>query len=147
MTPLYGEIFNVESSCHSMPIRGTMGSAAFDCYAAETLCIYHEKEARIALGFSLHLPEGWHALLLSRSSTMKKFGITMANSVGLVDSDYREQVFATVYRPFPGMTRIKAGDRICQVMIKTDTGGLYLAKDKAPLFVDRSGGFGSTGYL
>lgn len=73
----------------------------------------------IPLGVAMKLPEGFEAHVLPRSSTFKTFGITMANSTGIIDCSYcgnlDEWKFGAIaWRD----TTIKEGDRICQFRIQ-----------------------------
>ena len=59
-----------------------------DLYAAKDITINEMDEAMIPLGVAMELPEGFRANLLPRSSTFKKWGIIVTNSVGMIDHSY-----------------------------------------------------------
>lgn len=83
-----------------LPMRGTPKSGAFDVYAAEDVTVQAGRVAIVPLGFSIALPAGYDLKILSRSGNPKKRGLFIANSVGLVDEDYRDEVGVLVeYRP------------------------------------------------
>ena len=61
----------------------------YDLRAAETVELFEGESTLIPLGVSINLPDGYYATLLPRSSTFKKYGIIVANSMGIIDSEYR----------------------------------------------------------
>lgn len=112
----------------------------------------------IPLGVAMKLPEGFEAVVLPRSSTFKNFGITLANSKGIIDNSYSgnhdEWMFhAIAFKD----TIIHEGDRICQFRIQLSQKATFWQKIKW-LFSDgikivevynldeeNRGGIGSTG--
>lgn len=116
-----------------------------DLRAAETVTLFPGDCRMIPLGVGMILPDGYEAHVLPRSSTPVKFGIIMANSMGIIDNSYSgdndEWKFPAVALK---ATTIHKGDRIAQFRI---------VKNQPPIdFVvtqhlhDTSrGGFGSTG--
>ena len=100
---------------------------------------------RISLGVSMELPEGYEAHVVPRSSTFERYGIIMANEVGIIDNSFcgPEDIWQ-----FPALamrdTRIEKGDRICQFRIMPAMGDVSIVTvDK--LGGTNRGGFGSTG--
>jgi dUTP pyrophosphatase len=99
----------------------------------------------ISLGISMKLPEGYEAHVLPRSSTFKKWGILMVNSMGIIDESYcgENDIWG-----FPALamrdTTIFKGDRICQFRIIPKMGELKFKEVQHMEGADR-GGFGSTG--
>lgn len=112
----------------------------------------------IPLGVAIKLPEGFEAVVLPRSSTFKRFGITMTNNQGVIDSSYcgdnDEWKFpAVAFRD----TEINAGNRICQFKIQLSqkasmwqklkwllSSGVKIVEVES-LDNNNRGGFGSTG--
>ncbi len=83
-----------------LPIKGTAKAAAYDVFAAKDVTVEAGRVAIVPLGFSIALPEGYDLKILSRSGNPKNRGLFIANSVGLVDEDYRDEVGVLVeYRP------------------------------------------------
>ena len=66
----------------------TKGSVGFDLLAVTDVELQKNKYIQIPLGIVVKLPEGYYAEIMPRSSTFKKYGLIMANSVGIVDCDY-----------------------------------------------------------
>lgn len=73
-----------------LPKRATSMSAAYDFYAPETTPLKVGKAKNIPTGISAVFPAGWALLLLPRSGHGFKYGMSLANSLGLVDADYSQ---------------------------------------------------------
>lgn len=116
-----------------------------DLRAAETVEIKKGDIALIPLGVGMILPDGYEAHVLPRSSTPNKFGIMMANSMGIIDNSYSGD--ADEWK-FPAMairdTVIKKGDRIAQFRIMKNQQSIKFEIVKR-LREKNRGGFGSTG--
>lgn len=116
-----------------------------DMYASETVTMNPGDFHIIPLGVSMKLPDGYEAHLAPRSSTFKKWGILMVNSVGVVDNSYCGEgdvwgFAALAVRP----TTIHKGDRIAQFRILKKMGSVDFFEVDHMTDNDR-GGFGSTG--
>jgi dUTP pyrophosphatase len=97
-----------------------------DLRAAETVRINPGEYKAIPLGVAMELPRGYEALVAPRSSLFKRYGVMLANSIGIIDESYKGDgdewhflAYATTY------TTIPKGERICQFRIKNDNGYLY----------------------
>lgn len=125
-----------------------------DVYAAKDITINEMDEAKIPLGIAMELPDGFRANLLPRSSTFKKWGIIVTNSMGVIDNSYCGDndewslpVFCLKGRDFINgkkCTVIHKGDKIAQfeivpIMPKVEFNVVDHLENE-----DR-GGFGSTG--
>ena len=99
----------------------------------------------INLGVIMKLPDGYEGHLAPRSSTFKKYGLIMVNSVGVVDNSFCGP--EDVWR-FPALamrdTKIYKGDRICQFRIMK-TQPKIIFKEVNEIDGESRGGFGSTG--
>jgi dUTP pyrophosphatase len=113
------------------------------------------------LGIALEIPEGFVGLIFPRSS-IRKTGLQLSNSVGVVDSGYRGELQATFNKLFGGEamydemkvnsashTNIndwyKVGDRVCQIMIIPHPTVDLIEVDELSETLRGEGGFGSTG--
>lgn len=140
-----------------MPSKGSEGAAAFDCYA-RTYTEVGNKAVLVPLGFAMEIPEGYHAEIIPRSSIGLKTPLRAPHSIGIIDSDYRGEVCAEyecigeprvaliggVYLA-PQQYEIKAGDRICQMIIKKNEDVELVVADELSETERGTGGFGSTG--
>lgn len=116
-----------------------------DLRAAEDCRLTCGEYKLISLGISMKLPKGYEAHVLPRSSTPSKFGITLANSQGIIDNSYSGD--NDVWH-FPAIaiedTIIHKGDRICQFRIVKKMPKVKLVEVDRLGGKDR-GGIGSTG--
>ena len=119
--------------------------AMFDLAASEDVKLREEEVKVIPLGIRMKLPEGYFGLVVPRSSTCMKYGILMANSVGVIEPDYcgDNDVWGFVAYAVRD-TAIAKGTRIAQFMPVPMFGDLYFDVVDSMPYTDR-GGYGSTG--
>lgn len=130
-----------------LPEYETSGSAGMDLRAAnkEPVTIEPGKRALIPTGLRMALPQGYEAQIRPRSGLAYKHGITMLNTPGTIDSDYRGEIKVLAVNLGEESFDIHYGERIAQMVIApvqqveiTETGML-------PDTARGEGGFGSTG--
>lgn len=100
-----------------LPRYQTAGAAGMDVRAAQEYLLQPGETALIATGFSMAVPYGFEAQLRPRSGLALKHGITLLNSPGTVDSDYRGEVKVILTNLGKEAFPIKRGDRIAQMVI------------------------------
>lgn len=130
-----------------VPQYATEGSVGLDCYCREDVDIAPGSTALIPLNVIMLAPETTFIALLPRSSTLKKTGLILGNSVGVIDRDYageNDEIKALVYNVTNQTIGIKRGDRYFQLVVINCEKPKLIELDHAPLQSDR-GGFGSTG--
>jgi len=137
----------LKSSRFPIPEKATSGSAAYDLRAnlGSTLELKPNERKTIGTGIYLELPENTFALVLPRSGLSTKFGITLSNSVGLIDSDYRGELLISLVNQGDTVARIEDGTRIAQMLILTQAPTELISVQSVEDTVRGSGGFGSTG--
>lgn len=128
--------------------RATDGSAAYDVITPVNLVLTRESQL-VDLGFATAIPKSKAAILLPRSGLGAKHGMALANTVGLIDSDFRDNWMAKLWlNESCGKTEltIPAGERLCQfVLIDHTASPLNQVAAREELGVtDRKGGFGSS---
>jgi dUTP pyrophosphatase len=130
----------------------TGGSAGLDvraCLSEENIMIFPGDTKLVPLGFAIHLKDSnYAAFLLPRSGLGHKSGIVLGNLVGLIDSDYQGQVYASVWnRNQPGNDPfiIHAGDRIAQLVIVPVIRPELVIVEGFQATERSTNGFGSTG--
>ena len=116
-----------------------------DLRAAEDVTMKKGDYKMISLGVAMELPRGYEALIAPRSSTFKKYGIIIANSIGIVDESYKGdndewRLLAIALRD----TEIKKNERICQFRIIKHQPEIELCEVEMLGNPDRDG-IGSTG--
>ena len=120
--------------------------ACADLYAADDMTLpAHTFSNMIRTGVHIALPEGWMAMIFPRSSIGAKTQNRLSNSVGIIDSEYRGQLGVLYDNLSDSDYKIKAGDRVAQMLVmpsykfKADVVDILPASDRG------EGGFGSTG--
>lgn len=131
----------------AIPSKQTTLASAYDCYANEQTYIEPNQTVLIPLGFALNLPEHIHAKLYIRSSLALKSQLMLANGVGVIDSDYRNEVKAIIYNNSNKPITINKGDRVVQIEFTTREVFNLTEIQELDSYSksNRTGGFGSTG--
>lgn len=101
-----------------IPKRMSEYSSGFDIYAAATKAevIQPGERALISTGFSIEMPKGIEAQIRPRSGLALKYGITLLNTPGTIDSDYRGEIKVIMINLGKESFTINRGDRIAQVI-------------------------------
>jgi len=125
----------------------TQGSAGMDLFAANRNPILLKPMERILVptGISIELPDGFEAQIRPRSGLAVKKGITLLNTPGTIDSDYRGEIKVIVINLGSEPVEIKCGDRIAQMIISKYERVELEESDELSDTHRNSGGFGHTG--
>ncbi|MDA9190424.1 dUTP diphosphatase [Alphaproteobacteria bacterium] len=147
-TPLYIDIEILEHA-KSLPIPEyqTMGSAGMDLYAAlaQPLELSPFERCLIPTGLKIALPVGTEAQVRPRSGLALKFGVTVLNSPGTIDSDYRGEIKILLINLGTDSFRIEHGLRVAQLIIAPVQHAILMPKKNLDNTKRGDGGFGSTG--
>lgn len=129
------------------PAYETEGSAGMDVRAAvESKTILDPGEiALIPTGFAVAIPKGFEIQVRPRSGLAVKFGITLINSPGTIDSDYRGEVKVPLINHGTESFTVSRGDRIAQMIVAPVTRADIVVVDQLDATDRGSGGFGHTG--
>jgi len=96
--------------------RATNGSAGYDLTACTQS--FDGSTLTVFLGVVVEIPDGYVGLLIPRSSTYKKYGLTLSNSVGVIDSDYRGELMATFTTSIATLqSQVQLGAKIMQLLL------------------------------
>lgn len=130
-----------------LPYRATVGSAGADLFACleSSVLLKAGSIEIIPTGIAVEIPEGYAGFVFPRSSLSSKYGISLANCVGVIDSDYRGEVGIPVINHKDTDFIINDGDRIAQLIIMPVDNAEYAESDIITDTVRGTGGFGSTG--
>lgn len=127
-----------------VPQYATIGSAAFDLCALDDFEIGSFSKKLIRTGIAISISDGFVGILASRSGHALKNDIRLGNGIGVIDSDYQQEVGVILRNdstvPYIGI----AGERIAQLMIVPFSQAQLMVVDEFTNVTDR-GGFGSTG--
>ena len=128
-----------------LPAYATPGAAGMDVVAAEEATLAPGERHAVATGFSVAIPEGFEIQVRPRSGLALKHGITVPNTPGTIDSDYRGELKVILINhgaePFP----IHRGDRIAQLVLAPVTLAAWVEVAELDETQRGAGGFGSTG--
>lgn len=131
----------------TIPTKGSEESAGWDLYAdiTNSLVIEPSQTMLISTGLSMEIPKGCFVAIYPRSGLASKRGLILANTVGIIDSDYRGEVMIALKNTSNEDQVINHNDRIAQMIIQqyytTDIVEVQELSD-----TNRgTGGFGSTG--
>lgn len=129
-----------------MPQRSTELSGGYDIFLPDNVVIKDEVPTPIALGFGMEIPENHVALLLPRSSAGIKHGVTLTNTCGVIDADYRgEWIANAILNLNEEEVFFSSGERLFQfIIVPVLTNELELV-DELNETARGTGGYGSTG--
>jgi dUTP pyrophosphatase len=125
----------------------TDGSAGADVHAAvwSELALQPGARALVPAGFSLEIPPGFEVQVRPRSGLALRAGVTLLNSPGTIDADYRGPVGVLMINFGSETFTLKRGDRIAQLIVARVERGVFEECEELPETVRAAGGFGSTG--
>lgn len=128
-----------------MPARGSDGAAGYDLTSSEELEIPAGGRALVHTGLLIAPPKGCHIEVRPRSGLALKHGITVLNTPGTIDEDYRGEIMVILFNTSNEPFCVKPGDRIAQAVVMRHEN----ARWKEVLEFDKTergtSGFGSTG--
>ena len=128
-----------------LPGYATDGAAGMDVLSAEDLTLAPGARQAVASGFALAIPAGFEVQVRPRSGLALKHGITVPNTPGTIDSDYRGELKVILINHGGDPFEIRRGDRIAQLVLAPVTRATWLVADELDETARGEGGFGSTG--
>ncbi len=128
-----------------MPSYETLGSAGADLKANEEGVLMPGQRKLIKTGISIELPAGYEAQVRPRSGLALKHGISMVNTPGTIDSDYRGEIGVILINHGDTPFEYKKGDRIAQLVIARYSRAEFQICSSLSETERGSGGFGHTG--
>lgn len=135
------------------PKKQTKESAGLDLFNNENseVIIYPNESAVISTGVCVEIPKGFVGLVFARSSLGFKYDCTLANSVGVIDSDYRGEIKVKITnhsaKGFEGIKSIEYGERVAQLVILPICNEEYELVGSLSETERGEDGFGSTGKI
>jgi len=141
------EIKIVNTSRHPLPHYETISSAGMDLRASLDMPVVLNplERALIPTGLFIELPNGYEAQIRPRSGLAIKKGITILNSPGTIDADYRGEIRIILANISNEPFEIKDGERIAQMVIASHVRSDWKQVDVLAESERGTGGFGSTG--
>jgi len=143
----FPNLIKIRASKHGVPKKASKGSAGFDLRAdiINNITINPGETSLVSTGTSLELPDGVCAFVMPRSGLALKRGITVPNSPGLIDSDYRGDICVILRNEGTEPFTIEDGDRIAQLLIVSFITPSFISVDELGHSSRGVNGFGSTG--
>ncbi|MBR6339413.1 MAG: dUTP diphosphatase [Alloprevotella sp.] len=137
----------VNHSPHALPQYATPQSAGMDLRAwlAEPIVLHPLERALIPTGLYLALPAGYEAQVRPRSGLALKHGVTVLNTPGTIDADYRGEVGVILVNLSNEPFTVNDGERIAQLVVARHEQAVWDSVEVLPDSERGAGGFGHTG--
>ena len=137
----------INNSPFDLPQYATAFSAGMDLRAniEQSVLLTPMERAIIPTGIYIALPEGFEAQIRPRSGLAAKFGITILNTPGTIDADYRGEIKVILINLSKDTFEIKCGERIAQMVIARYEKANWIQTNSLDDTIRGKNGFGSTG--
>lgn len=129
----------------ALPAYATAGAAGMDVLAAETVTLAPGARHAVATGLALAIPPGFEIQVRPRSGLALKHGVTVPNTPGTIDSDYRGELKVILINHGAEPFAIARGDRVAQLVLAPVVQAAWEEVDDLDETARGEGGFGSTG--
>ena len=130
-----------------LPEYATAGAAGMDVLSAEDVTLVPGARHAVATGLALAIPPGFEIQVRPRSGLALNHGISVPNSPGTIDSDYRGELKVILINLGTADFAVRRGDRIAQLVLAPVVRASWLKVDELDETSRGEGGFGSTGGL
>lgn len=128
-----------------LPAYATSGAAGMDVVSAEDVDLAPGARHAVATGLAVAIPEGFEIQVRPRSGLALKHGVTVPNTPGTIDSDYRGELKVIMINLGAETFSIRRGDRVAQLVLAPVTQASWLEVEELDETARGAGGFGSTG--
>jgi dUTP pyrophosphatase len=128
-----------------LPAYATSGAAGMDVVSAEDVSLAPGARHAVATGLALAIPPGFEVQVRPRSGLALKHGITVPNTPGTIDSDYRGELKVILINLGSEAFEIRRGDRVAQLVLAPVVQAGWVEVDELDDTARGAGGFGSTG--
>lgn len=147
MNSITVQIKRVRSGVNTLPVYMTTHAAGVDLSAVleQDLVLVPGERAVIPTGIAISLPEGYEAQVRPRSGLALRHGITLVNSPGTIDSDYRGEIAIIIINHGHEPFTIRNGERIAQMVFAPFARASFLEVGELDETGRGEGGFGHTG--
>lgn len=137
----------INRSSHALPAYETIASAGMDLRAniEESITLQPLERQLIGTGLFMELPVGYEAQIRPRSGLAYKHGLTVLNSPGTIDADYRGEIKVLLINLSNQAFEVKDGERIAQMIIARHEQAAWLETEELTETVRGAGGYGHTG--
>ncbi len=134
-----------EGAC--LPTYGTAAAAGADLHACleAPVTIAPGQTVLIPTGVAMEIPSGYAGLVYARSGLSVKRDLAPANKVGVIDADYRGEIFVPLHNHGQNAQTVEHGERIAQMIVTACPAAEFVQSDTLSDTARGTGGFGSTG--
>ena len=129
----------------ALPAYATNGAAGMDIVSAEDVTLAPGARHPVSTGLSVAIPHGYEIQVRPRSGLAFKHGITVPNTPGTIDSDYRGELKVLLINHGAEDFAIARGDRVAQLVLAPVTQAVWDEVEELDATERGAGGFGSTG--
>lgn len=143
---MIGRKMNVRlSDGAELPRYAHEGDAGLDLRITHDVTLKPGERATVGTGLAVEVPQGCVGLVFPRSGLASKHGITLSNSVGVIDSGYRGKIGATLLNQSDETTTLDTGTRVCQLIVMPFVPCELVPCEELTETERGAAGFGSTG--
>lgn len=143
---MIGRKMNVRlSDGAELPRYAHEGDAGLDLRITHDVTLKPGERATVGTGLAVEVPQGCVGLVFQRSGLASKHGITLSNSVGVIDSGYRGEIGATLLNQSDETATLDAGTRVCQLIVMPFVPCELVPCEELTETERGAAGFGSTG--
>jgi dUTP pyrophosphatase len=128
-----------------LPAYATAGAAGMDVVSAEDVTIAPGARHAVATGLAMAIPSGFEVQVRPRSGLALKHGISVPNTPGTIDSDYRGELKVILINLGSDPFEVRRGDRVAQLVLAPVIQAAWLEAEALDETERGEGGFGSTG--
>jgi dUTP pyrophosphatase len=128
-----------------LPVYATPGAAGMDVVSAEDIDLAPGERHAVATGFKVAIPDGYEIQVRPRSGLAFKHGVTVPNTPGTIDSDYRGELKVLMINHGSEVFPVRRGERIAQLVPAAVIRAGFDEVDELDATDRGHGGFGSTG--
>ena len=129
----------------ALPAYATAGAAGMDVLSAEEITLQPGARHAVATGIAVAIPTGFEIQIRPRSGLALKHGISVPNTPGTIDSDYRGELKIILINHSAEPFAIQIGDRVAQLVLAPVVQAVWEEVETLDETVRGAGGFGSTG--
>lgn len=128
-----------------VPAYAHEGDAGLDLRIKHDVTLEPSQRVNVGTGVAVEIPSGCVGLVFPRSGLATKFGITLSNSVGVIDSGYRGEIGASLINTSDETITLDAGTRVCQLVVMPFVPCELVPVEELSETERGTAGFGSTG--
>jgi dUTP pyrophosphatase len=138
--------FQILDDAATIPSRAHDGDAGLDLHSAQAAHIGPGERWQLSTGLAVEIPEGHAGLVLPRSGLALRYGISLVNAPGLIDSGYRGEIGVLLQNNDPAeIFRVEPGDRVAQLVVVPVALPVPVTVEALADSQRGEGGFGSSG--